>query len=353
MNIVDATRAYEAWMAKHIAVVKSDLATKHQEMEEDAFVFLRATFYRWLQLWPNVCASVATAPAVPSVGDLHLENFGTWRDAEGRLVWGVNDVDEACLLPYTNDLVRLATSAVLATRHDRINLNPRDLCDAILDGYTASLAEGGRPFVLAERRRWLRRIAINKLRAPAVYWPKLLKKLRRPLESVPHDLLRLSLPEPRLPYDAFRRTSGVGSLGRSRIVALATWCGGRIAREAKARLPSAAVWAAGRASASVDGAVLLARAVRAQDPFLTFHDRWTIRRLAPDCSKIELDDMPRAYGEERLLYAMGWETANVHLGRPAARIKADLKGRPRRWLAQAAVDMADAVAKDWKRWVRR
>ena len=28
------------------------------------------------------------APQVLSVGDLHLENFGTWRDADGRLVWG-------------------------------------------------------------------------------------------------------------------------------------------------------------------------------------------------------------------------------------------------------------------------
>ena len=44
------------------------------------------------------------------VGDLHVENFGTWRDVEGRLVWGVNDFDEAYALPYTNDLVRLVAS---------------------------------------------------------------------------------------------------------------------------------------------------------------------------------------------------------------------------------------------------
>ena len=48
---------------------------------------------------------------VLAIGDLHLENFGTWRDAEGRLVWGINDFDEAWALPYTNDLIRLATSA--------------------------------------------------------------------------------------------------------------------------------------------------------------------------------------------------------------------------------------------------
>ena len=49
-----------------------------------------------------------------AVGDIHVENFGTWRDAEGRLVWGVNDFDEAARMPYAIDIVRLATSAVLA-----------------------------------------------------------------------------------------------------------------------------------------------------------------------------------------------------------------------------------------------
>ncbi len=49
-----------------------------------------------------------------AVGDIHVENFGTWRDAEGRLVWGVNDFDDAARMPYAIDIVRLATSAVLA-----------------------------------------------------------------------------------------------------------------------------------------------------------------------------------------------------------------------------------------------
>ncbi len=48
------------------------------------------------------------------MGDLHIENFGTWRDLEGRLIWGINDVDEAYPVRYPNDLVRLAASAFLA-----------------------------------------------------------------------------------------------------------------------------------------------------------------------------------------------------------------------------------------------
>jgi uncharacterized protein (DUF2252 family) len=43
-----------------------------------------------------------------------------------RLVWGVNDFDEACRLPYTNDLVRLATSVTMASHANSIALSPAD-----------------------------------------------------------------------------------------------------------------------------------------------------------------------------------------------------------------------------------
>ena len=124
MDIRQATRSYEAWMGRQIKIVRPDLRLKHARMTDSPFVFLRATFYRWIQLWPSVCSSIVDAPVVLAVGDLHLENFGTWRDVEGRLVWGLNDVDEACRLPYTNDLVRLATSAFLAIREHQLALSP-------------------------------------------------------------------------------------------------------------------------------------------------------------------------------------------------------------------------------------
>ena len=268
MDIVAATRSYERWMASRVTVVRADLFRKHQRMAENPFILLRATFYRWMQMWPNICASLTDAPIVPGIGDLHLENFGTWRDAEGRLVWGVNDIDETCALPYTNDLVRLATSAVLATRHGHLTVTNRAICDAILDGYATSMNRGGRPLVLAEQRRWLREIAISKLRDPFVYWPKL-ETLPRDRGPIPEVVFRAALPAPRLPYRALRRTAGVGSLGRRRIVALAEWRGALIAREAKAWLPSAAVWATGRNTIALDADTVLRRAVRAPDPFPT------------------------------------------------------------------------------------
>ena len=51
------------------------------------------------------------------------------------------------------------------------------------------------------------------------------------------------LPAPGLVYRVAHRVAGLGSLGRERYVALADWEGGRVAREAKALLPSACVWA--------------------------------------------------------------------------------------------------------------
>ena len=111
MKIKRATKAYEAWLAKQTTLVEADLDLKHAKMVEDLFTFFRATYYRWVQLWPGICADLDAAPVVLAVGDLHIENFGTWRDSDGRLVWGINDFDEAYPLPYTNDLVRLAASA--------------------------------------------------------------------------------------------------------------------------------------------------------------------------------------------------------------------------------------------------
>jgi uncharacterized protein DUF2252 len=351
MNIQEATRSYEQWMAKHIAVVRQDVVRKHERMTESAFVFLRGTFYRWIQLWPTICRSLTNAPRVLAVGDLHLENFGTWRDLEGRLIWGVNDVDEACKLPYTHDLVRLATSALLATRHGRFGLKTRETCEAILDGYGKSRDSGGCPLVLAERHRWLRQIALNTLRDPVTYWPKF-DALARATGPIPSTLLRSNLPEPRLPYRVVRRVAGVGSLGRPRFVALAEWGGARIAREAKAWLPSAAVWARGHESAASCEA-LVGRAVRVPDPFFAVRDGWIVRRLAPDCSRIELDDLPKARDEERLLRAMGWETANLHLGTRRVGIGADLRTRPRRWLEEAAIAMADVMGDEWREWTKR
>src|SRR5262249_47033673 len=158
------TAHFETWLRSRIEVREADLDFKHEQMATSAFAFLRATFYRWMQLWPVLCPELAVAPHVLAVGDLHVDNFGTWRDQEGRLIWGVNDFDEASPLSFANDLVRLAVGIRLAVAMDRLKVSPRRACDALLGGYRHTLDSGGTPFVLAESHPVLRKEAGGVLR---------------------------------------------------------------------------------------------------------------------------------------------------------------------------------------------
>ena len=354
MKIAKATSRYEAWLGAHVVLLPADLELKHRRMREDVFAFFRATYYRWAQRWPDLCSDLTTAPEVLAVGDLHVENFGTWRDAEGRLIWGINDFDEAWPLPQTNDLVRLATSASLAIAEQRLAIDGATAAAAILDGYRTALKAGGRAFVLAEGHATLRAMAIHRLHIPELFWERLraLPTVRGPVPPGALRALERMMPERDLPRRLVHRIAGLGSLGRPRYVALADWHGGFVAREAKALAPSACLWAAGgKGSARILYQDILDSAVRCRDPFVRLQRRWIVRRLAPDCSRIELAALPKERDELRLLRAMGWETANVHFGSAKARVLAAGVGRRRHgWLARAAALMHEAVVEDWTAW---
>jgi len=342
MDIRAATNLYEKWLATKTAVVRADLRLKHDRMRQSPFVFLRATYYRWSTECPRLCRKVYDGPAVLSVGDLHVENFGTWRDREGRLIWGVNDVDDAASLPFTNDLIRLATSAALAGRDRRLSLPPGDACGAILEGYSASLDCGGHPIVLAERHRWLRDLATGQLRDPIRFWEKL-QALNRATGAVPVRVLRRLMPAGAGDWRVCNRIAGIGSLGRRRFVAIAEWSGGFVAREAKAFVGSEAA-----------SRRLIASRSLASDPFLGIVDGWIVRRLAPDCSRIDLEQLPRRRDERKLLRAMGFEAATIHAtSAAAARVRRDLRGRGPRWLERAAEAMVDSTIDDWNEWRKK
>ena len=357
-TITIANREYETWLAKYTSLVKADLALKHLLMKRDAFSFLRATFFRWMQLWPQLCADVARVPVVLAVADLHVDNFGTWQDAEGRLIWGINDFDEAYPLPYTNDLVRLAVSAKLAVNADHLTIKPKDACDAILTGYREGLKAEGRPIVLDEHHRWLVDIATSKLRDPVRFWRTMqaLPPVKGSISASARAALDHFMPEPKLSYSLRRRVSGIGSLGRPRYVALAKWHGGKIAREAKALVPSACLWAKdGQGLHTIMYQSLVDQAVRSRDPFVHVQNTWLVRRLAPYCSRIDLTALPKKRDEHRLLYAMGWETANVHLGSRKTRkaVQRDMSMRKANWLRIATEAMTKATISDWKEWAQR
>jgi uncharacterized protein (DUF2252 family) len=324
-------------------------------MVESAFAFLRATFYRWVQLWPKVCPELANAPRVLAVGDLHVENFGTWRDCEGRLIWGVNDFDEAERMPYAIDLVRLAASAKLAIKENHLSCDPYEACDAILLGYEEALQRGGGALVLAERHAWLRRVALNELRDPVTYWTKLdqLAAVGTKTPAAVKSMLAAAFPESRLKFRVVHRHAGLGSLGRRRFTGLAQWRGGMIAREAKELTTSAWHWQDGNGKEpTILYQTIIDRAARVPDPYVSQRGNWLLRRLAPDCSRIELAALPKGAEEMKLLRAMGWETANIHLGNKSGSklVVEDLRRRPAKWLRKATEAMSEAVVADWKQW---
>jgi hypothetical protein len=370
MNIVEATRRFEAWLRRQITVVGRDLDYKHEQMRADPFLYFRATYYRWAQLWPEHCPKLARAAEVFAVGDLHIENFGTWRDAEGRLVWGVNDFDEAYPMAFPNDLVRLAVSALLAAESSpHFKLKPGEVCAQIADGYRAGIERGGEPFVLMESHPKLRRMALQDLRQPAPFWERLEAK-STPLRGDPPDSVRKAfakiLPEGAEPeYRVLKTPKGLGSLGRRRYLALVDWQGGRIAREAKSAVASACLWAEEKGKRAGKGNPWLEKivrsAVRCADPYYEVRRGWLVRRLGPDCSRIDIDELVHHEDLASLLYCMGLETANIHLGTPKGRKvlrtavelrrKEDLRARhlPSDWLETAAHLMLKLSLKDWHR----
>ena len=352
-NVVESTERYERWLGQQIEIVPKDLAKKHERMREDAFVFFRATYYRWLERIGEVVPEL-DGPRIACVGDLHAENFGTWRDGEGRMVWGVNDFDESEVLPYTFDLARLATSAELAIGVGLLKVNLDDACEAILDGYRECLADGGRPFVLAGRHERLAGLVAAAVPDSDGWWEEMLG-LKRAKEDVPAaalDALEPLLPAQNWQSVARRRVAGVGSLGHRRLVMTGDRDGAPAARELKELSPPAGRWLGRPQTASAEESPDV---VRSPDPLRCRRGAWVCRRLAPDCVKLDLSDLGKRARERRLLEWMGAETANIHLGggQRFRAVAADLDQRPSKWLARAAAKLAKDARHDYRDWRRR
>ena len=199
-------------------------------------------------------------------------------------------------------------------------------------------------------------MAQGALRDPVTFWQKMdkLPDLKEGVPASAREAMESQLPEPLPDYRVVRRRAGVGSLGHQRFVAIADWCGGEVAREAKALVPSGYLWAIGENNGPIEilYQAILTRARRACDPFVQLRGQWIVRRLAPDCSRIELASLPTERDEARLLHAMGWETANIHLGSrdTVGAVRRDLERQPKDWLQQAAETMVQATRKDWEEW---
>ncbi len=323
---------------------EDDLKRKHKRMRESPFLFLRATCWRWAEAAGELCPRLMEAPAVGSVGDAHAGNFGLWRDADARLVWGVNDFDEAAVTPYALDLVRLCASTLLAGGRAEAG----GVAASVLAGYRRGLA-APQPFVLERETLWLRDAFAASDRQREDFWHE--------IEGLPDEAdvpaVYRATALAALPADGVvrmaRRSAGAGSLGRPRFVAHGRFLGGPMAREVKGRVASCWPGAPDLGLA----ARLIKGPGRAPDPFLAFSDTHVLRRLAPNSRKLKFADLRRRLGE-RLYGAMGADLAAVHAQADgaAAAIAADLKGRRGPWLADAATRVATWTEQEFRAYRR-
>ena len=236
-NIVDRIREFNAGRDPE------RLALKYRAMRASPFAFLRGSCH----LFYDELASAslpAGAPLVWACGDLHLENFGSYKGDNRLVYFDLNDFDEAALAPCTWDLARLLASVLVAARTLGIDKpTALRLCQGLIDAYAGALLTGKARWVEREtaqgmvkelldslhsrsRAQFLdrrteragkhRRIRIDGKKALAVD-----ARQRKRIETFMRDFA-LTQPKPgfyRL-LDVARRIAGTGSLGVERFVLL-------------------------------------------------------------------------------------------------------------------------------------
>src|SRR5215217_2823951 len=106
-NVVERIRAFNSTRNPQMVQLK------YKAMRRDAFTFLRGTSHLFYEDWPTH-SPLDNAPAVWICGDLHMENFGSYKGANRLTYFDINDFDEAALAPVAWDLARFVTSVIVA-----------------------------------------------------------------------------------------------------------------------------------------------------------------------------------------------------------------------------------------------
>ncbi len=124
--------------------------SKFRKMAADPGSFYRGTaclFYADVSAQQDPWADAQTS-RIWIQGDLHAENFGTYMDGDGVLVFDVNDFDEAYLGHFTWDVRRMAASIALIGWQKAL---PDDMITELIETYARSYADKIRDFVETDR----------------------------------------------------------------------------------------------------------------------------------------------------------------------------------------------------------
>lgn len=125
------------------------VARKYARLATDPFLFLRGTCHLFYADWRGGRV-LDSAPRAWVCGDLHLENFGSYKGDNRLAYFDLNDFDEAALAPCTWEIARLLVSLHVARNALGFDLRAaRALSRCFLDHYVAALADG--------KPRWIER----------------------------------------------------------------------------------------------------------------------------------------------------------------------------------------------------
>lgn len=219
------------------------LAMKYVKMSENPFIFLRGACHLFYDVLPD-SPLFRDAPLAWCCGDLHFENFGSYKGDNRLVYFDINDYDEAALAPVTWDMVRLLTSiqcgadALHATHAETLTVS-----QSCLDAYRNALLAGKPLWVERETSGGLVNALLTALRGSerAAFLDKrtVRKGQRRTLkldgvkalpasdaqkQTVTEFMDRFAATQPSPKFyevlDIGRRIAGTGSLGVERFVVL-------------------------------------------------------------------------------------------------------------------------------------
>jgi uncharacterized protein (DUF2252 family) len=118
------------------------LQLKYEAMTENAFRFYRATCHLFYEDLSNA-ETLPLSPLTWICGDLHLENYGSYKGDNKLIYFDLNDFDESLLAPAAHELARMVTSIFIA--FDALDIEPEKadkMAQLFLKTYSATLVKG-------------------------------------------------------------------------------------------------------------------------------------------------------------------------------------------------------------------
>jgi uncharacterized protein (DUF2252 family) len=115
---------------------------KYAAMADNAFRFYRGTCHLFYEDLSTI-TSIPLSPLAWICGDLHLENFGSYKGDNKLVYFDLNDFDESVLAPASYELMRMLTSIFIA--FDTLKIGPAkalNMANLFLKSYSATLAKG-------------------------------------------------------------------------------------------------------------------------------------------------------------------------------------------------------------------